>query len=561
MRLFKIGVNITIMEVSLTNYCDTWILADVSTVEEYSTIKPYRIVAQLMDGWEPVGQIFDQNMKRSIDNLDDITLDPDEIEMLNEYDVPELVYTDLQDFARNGSLCAYNLKRVYDDILDHDWAEVGKDFSVARGFCLLRLTQRLLDPFPIQGNSLIALKEFYKLKERSLEYPLGRLETVIELIQTVLKPIAVQKRLTSTYKIKEFCEEIWYPSTLTWGKFKGESYTRARDDEEMLEWIRKKSKSSNTSVSQMCSWYMDQLSQKEFPIETDELYVSADQSPISTRTESSDRHRQGLVIFVSFEKKQLVRLVEWERSQLADIEKQFDFLRHEIEKVKYVIREKLHEHYKKRDSLRLKVKYLQIRIDMYMQPTDKIVDDIDLEYKSEEEKLNQAYEETRRQPKQRTETEENPAEVNEIYRKLAKLYHPDRQSNNVSRKSHEQFMKIINRARSSNNLKLLKEIAEDPRGYCLRNDIDQIGSEVDEDLEYLRRLYKHLQKRRFAGLSELSELKESDDFELYQHSLRQPKFMEMVAKSQQTEIERECESLEFTKVKLQRELDEIEDES
>lgn len=542
----------------MTNYRDTWILADVSTVQEYSTTKPYRIVAQLMDGWEPVGEIFDQNMKRSIDNIDDITLDPDEIAMLNEYEVPELVYTDLQDFARNGSLCAYNLKRVYDDILDQDWAEVGKDFSVARGFCLLRLTQRLLDPFPIQGNSLSALRAFYNLKARSLEYPLGRLETVRELIQTVLKPIAVQKRLTSTYKIKEFCEEIWYPSTLSWGKFKGESYTRARDDEAMLEWIRKKSKSSNTSVSQMCSWYMDQLSQKEFPIETDELYVSADHLPISTKTESSDGQRQGLVIFVNFEKKQLVRLVEWERSQLADIEKQFDFLRHEIEKVKYVIREKLHEYYKKRDSLRLKVKYLQIRIDMYMQPTDKTVDDIELEYKSEEEKLNQAYEETRRQSKQRTETEENPAEVNEIYRKLAKFYNPDRQSNDDSRKSHEQFMKIINRARSSYDLKTLKEINEDFPRFLLKNNINEYKREVNDDLESLRRLYKYLQQRRFRSLTELIDLKESDDFELYQNSLRQQKFMEEVTKSKQTEIEQEFENLEIRKEELQSELDKIE---
>ena len=391
-----------------------------------------------------------------------------------------------------------------------------------------------------------------------MEYPLGRLETVRELIQTVLKPIAVQKRLTSTYKIKEFCEEIWYPSTLSWGKFKGESYTRARDDEEMLEWIRKKSKSSNTSVSQMCSWYMDQLSQKEFPIETDELYVSADQLPISPKTESSDGQRQGLVIFVNFEKKQLVRLVEWERSQLADIEKQFDFLRHEIEKVKYVIREKLHEYYKKRDSLRLKVKYLQIRIDMYMQPTDKTVDDIELEYKSEEEKLNQAYEETRRQSKQRSKTEENPAEVNEIYRKLAKLYHPDRQSNGDSRKSHEQFMKIINRARSSYDLKTLKEINEDFPRFLLKNNINEYKREVNDDLESLRRLYKYLQQRRFRSLTELIDLKESDDFELYQNSLRQQKFMEEVTKSKQTEIEQEFENLEIRKEELQSELDKIE---
>ena len=547
----------------MENRSNLWVLADLSTVEDVSTRKPNRIVAQLMDGWDAVGEVFDQSIERDSDGdfYSDETDETDaDLEEVNEGEVPEWVYQELQDYAKGGVSCAFNLKRVYDDLLSQDWGEIGKEFSLKRGFCLLRLTQRLLDPLPIQDNSLSSLQAFYNLRVKNLQDPLGRLSTVLELAQTVLRPIAETKRLTSVYKLIEYCDEVWYPAVLSWGKYKGQAYSEARDNDEMLAWLNEKAKSANVRVSEMCNWYLDKLKQTEFPIETDELYVSADHVPVSAKIDSPDGQRHGIVLFENPEVTALQRLVEWVRNQLADIEKQFDHLRREIDKVQFVINEKLHKHYKRRDGLRLKVKYLQIRLDMYMHPTDATFEDIEREYQAEEEKLHQEYEKTKRRAKQRTKAEEDPAEVNEIYRKLAKLYHPDLQASGAARKSHEQLMKVINRARSSGNLKLLKEIAEDPRGYCLRNNIDEIEVEIDEDLEYLRRLYKHLQGRRFTALTELHELKESGGFELYQTSLRQPQFMDAVAKDQEKEIERECDQLEIKIQELQRELDELENE-
>lgn len=548
----------------MENHSNLWVLADLSTVEDVSTHKPNRVVAQLMDGWDVVGDVFDQYIERDSDgdfysdDTDETTYD--DLEELNEGEVPEFVYQELQDYAKGGVLCAFNLKKVYDDLLSPDWNEVGKEFSLERGFCLLRLTQRLLAPLPIQDNSLSSLRAFYNLRVKNLQDPLGRLSTVSELAQTVLRPIAETKRLTSVHKLIEYCDEVWYPAVLSWGKYKGQAYSEARDNDAMLDWLNEKAKSPNVRVSEMCRWYLDKLKQTEFPIETDELYVSADHVPVSAKIDSPDGQRHGIVLFENPELKQLHRLVEWVRNQLADIEKQHDHLRREIDKVQFVIREKLHKPYKRRDGLRLKVKYLQIRLDMYMHPTDATFEDIELEYTAEEEKLHQEYEKSKREAKQRTKAKEDPAEVNEIYRKLAKLYHPDLQASGSTRKSYEQLMKVINRARSSNNLKLLKEIAEDPRGYCLRNNIDEIEIEVDEDVEYFRKLYKHLQGRRFTALTELNDLKQSAGFQVYQHSLRQPQFMDAVAKDQLKEIERECEQLEIKREELQRELGELENE-
>lgn len=550
----------------MENHGDFWLLTDLSTVEEFSTHKPRRIVAQLMDGWESVGEVFDQYINtdpvdESYQEIADHELDElEEQKILNQGEISYFVYEELQSYARGGSVCAFNLKKIYDDILAPDTVEAGSGLALTRGFCVMRFIQRLLDPFPIHDNSLISLQTFYDLSERNLQDPRGRIFTVLDLLSSVLRPMAKRKRLTSTSKIVDYCEEEWYPAVLSWGKFKGQTYFQARNDKEMLKWLKNKSKSPNSHVSQMCSWYLDQLQQNELSIEPDEIYVTADQIPISTEQVSSDEQRNGIVLFENPELKQLEQLVEWVRNQLADIEKQFDYLRNEIEKVKFVIRSKLFEHYKKRDSLRLKVKYLQIRIDMYMHPTDKTFDDIDIDYRTEEEKLNQEYEETKKKAEQQAKTEENPAEVNEIYRKLAKLYHPDRHVNDATQKSHEQLMKLINKARASNDLKLLKEIAEDPRGFCLRNNIDQIHSDDDEDIGFLRRLYKHLQERRFTAITALNELKDSDDYELYQHSLRQPDFMDEVIKVQQKELERECAELEKKRDKLRCELDELEGE-
>lgn len=544
-------------------HSNRWLLVDLSTVQEVSAIKPNRIVAQLMDGWNVVGDVFDQHLERDADAefySDSVTYDPDALECLNQGEPPEFVYQELQNYAQGGCLCAFNLKKVYDDFMCPDWIDFGTEFKLDRGFSVLRLTQRLLDPFPISDQSLGSLRTFYSLRVRNLQDPYGRVATISEFIQSVLRPIAEQKRLTSIYKIIDYCDETWFSTILSWGKFKGQAFSEARDNDQMLKWLEEKASSSNERVSEMCRWYLDRLKQSEFAIETDELYVSADHIPVSAKAESFDGQRHGIVLFQNPEQKQLHRLVEWSRNQLADTEKEFDHIRRGIAQVKFVVRDKLHESYKKRDSLRLKVKYLQIKIDLYLRPMNSTFEDIELEYRSEEDKLNQEYEETKRKAKQRMKTEENPAEVNEIYRKLAKVYHPDLQASGSNRKSHEQLMKVINKARSANNLSLLKEIAEDPRGFCLRNNIDDVQIEIDEDVEYLRRLYKHLQQRRFTALTKLNELKESDDFEMYQHSLRQPDFMEAVAKNLQKEIEKECEQLETKRKALQRELDELEDE-
>ena len=549
----------------MEEHTDRWLLTDLSTVEEDATQRPRRVVAQLMEGWEPVSEVFDQYVNRDL--VDDYQELPDheldewqEQKILTQGEIPYYVYEELQSYARGGLVCAFNLKKVFDDILTPDWVDARSETGLNRGFCVLRFAQKLLDPFPIQDNSLNALQSFYSLGVQNLHDPRGRIFAIRELFQSVLRPIAERKRLTSTYKIIDYCEEEWYPAILQWGKYKGQAYSQARNDEEMLAWLKNKAKSPNSHVARMFRWYNVRLQQTEFSVEADELFVTADHMLISNKQVSSDDQRHGIVLFQNTELKQLQRLVEWARIQLAEIEKQFDHLRGEIEKVKFVIRDKLFLHYKRRDSLRLKAKYLQIRIDMYMHPTDKTFEDIDLEYKSEEEKLNQEFEETKRKFEQRAKNEVNPAEVNVIYRTLAKLYHPDRQTNNATQKSHEQLMKLINRARREKNLKMLKEIAEDPRGFCLRNNIDQIQSEVEEDIEFTRRLYKHLQERRFVAITELNALKDSHDYELYQHSLRQPDFMDAVAKTQQQEIERECDELEKKIVELRRELDEMEDE-
>jgi DNA polymerase-3 subunit epsilon len=54
------------------------------------------------------------------------------------------------------------------------------------------------------------------------------------------------------------------------------------------------------------------------------------------------------------------------------------------------------------------------------------------------------------------------AELNRLWKKLVKLYHPDCFA-------HEpELTAAINRAKDSGDIKTLREIAEDPHGFILR---------------------------------------------------------------------------------------------
>jgi DNA polymerase-3 subunit epsilon len=66
---------------------------------------------------------------------------------------------------------------------------------------------------------------------------LGEVLTVIDLMQQVLRPLAERRGLDTWEKIVGFTSDEWFPSRLSFGKFKGRLYQEAGNDGKLKSWL------------------------------------------------------------------------------------------------------------------------------------------------------------------------------------------------------------------------------------------------------------------------------------------------------------------------------------
>ena len=83
------------------------------------------------------------------------------------------------------------------------------------------------------------------------------------------------------------------------------------------------------------------------------------------------------------------------------------------------------------------------------------------------------------------------AELNRLWRKLVKLYHPDRFANEPDKlETYHKLTAAINLAKDTGDIELLREIAEDPHGFILRQGWAKLDFGHREELTQLRRLHE-----------------------------------------------------------------------
>ena len=143
----------------------------------------------------------------------------------------------LREVVGNLPVVAYNLPYDWDDVLVPEWKRLGIAPVGSRGFCALRLAQRLLDPVPSGNCKLQTLRRYYALPERAAHSAEGDVLTVVDLFQHVLRPIAEERGLEDWDALAAFAEEEWYPSRIAFGKHKGRSIFEAKIDSELRGWI------------------------------------------------------------------------------------------------------------------------------------------------------------------------------------------------------------------------------------------------------------------------------------------------------------------------------------
>lgn len=538
----------------------SWLLVDTETTGFKKPIHAVEIAAQLMIGWEPAGEPF-----RTLINVDAEI--PSEVSRVHGYTkeilerdgiAPTKAYKSLAKYANGAPVCAYNLDYDYDNVLLPTWERLGFGSLLPRGFCLLRLTQRLIDPVPAGNHKLQTLRQFYRLPERGAHTALGDVQTVIDLLQSVLLPIARIKNLVDVSKFSDFTQELWFPAKIPFGKFRGRSFRDANNDEQIKDWLIWLSESDNENSRSMGQWYLDRLRESVPNMASSELLVNHIDS---TRPTEYGNARMGIIVYVNAELNQIKALVTAARERLADLEMVLDRERLAVAKVQSELFRLLKADYKQRDLLKLIIDFRKRYLNSLLGRLDLTPEDVCESFNQEKEEIDEHF----RSAEQAAEditilSDEQSNQLKDLYRKLVKLYHPDLvRTNEAKARAYSSLMAIINDAKARMDIDLLREIAADPSAFMKKHALGELSREDFDEVDSMIDLYQSLQSRILETIAAIDELRESDGFLLYKATSRRPDHIQEVAEKYRKDLEAESVSLEAEANKLKAEIDALDD--
>ena len=468
-----------------------WVLVDTETTGLSAPIFVVELAAQKMRGWEPYGE----PLRRLINQTADI---PQEASRVHGYtreilerdgDPAAAVYRDFSLYVGGRPIVSYNLDYDLEEVLRPEWLRLGIEPIGGFGFCALRLAQRLLDPVPAGNCKLQTLRQFYRLPERGAHTALGDVQTVSDLMANVLRPIAKRRGVKSWSDVCTYASAEWFPSRIAFGKFKGRDFRDARKDQPLCDWLNWLAGSSNARSASMGRWYSERLKDVE---REDEDVLSLSQAAVeleAQRREGSIETPAAIVVYVHPEIAPL-REHGCRRPHAARGEKtNYTTDRCAVEATQARLFNLVREHYQRRDRLRLVVdhrrKYLKVLLASGDEEAARVADD----YQNARARSDSNYEDAARAATNKKElSSEEESEIRMLWKKLVRLYHPDRfagEANSVD--TYEKLTSAINRAREEGDVELLREIANDPTGFILRqgwtrldfsdaNEIDPYGN-------------------------------------------------------------------------------------
>jgi hypothetical protein len=252
------------------------------------------------------------------------------------------------------------------------------------------------------------------------------------------------------------------------------------------------------------------------------------------------------IIYTTPELEQLRQLVAGARAQLAELETDYTREKSHVDAVQAGLFRRLREHYQKRDRLRLAVEYRQNFLDSFIRDDTDEVEQAEKDFEQAKAQLDEDYEElAAAADKKKKLTAEQEAELTQLWKKLVKLYHPDRFANEPDKlKTYHKLTAAINQAKDAGDIELLREIAEDPHGFILRQGWATLDFKDVEELAQLQRLHETLQKEIVEVTESLKELRASPDYELCQLAEQKPGALDELAAERAKQLEIENAELE-----------------
>jgi DNA polymerase-3 subunit epsilon len=252
------------------------------------------------------------------------------------------------------------------------------------------------------------------------------------------------------------------------------------------------------------------------------------------------------IIYASPELEQLRQLVADARAQLAELETDYTREKSRVDAVQAVLFRHLREHYQKRDRLRLAVEYRQKFLDSFIRDSTDEVEQAEQDFEQAKARLDEDYAElSAAAEKKKKLTAEQEAELTQLWKKLVKLYHPDRFTNEPEKlETYHKLTAAINLAKDNGDIETLREIAEDPEGFLLRKGWANLDFSDITELAQLKRLHETLQKEIAEVAESLKGLRASPDYELCQLAEKKPGVLDELAAERTKQLELENAELE-----------------
>jgi len=247
------------------------------------------------------------------------------------------------------------------------------------------------------------------------------------------------------------------------------------------------------------------------------------------------------------------------RARLAELESGYTREKSRVDAMQAILFRRLREYYQKRDRLRLIVDYRKKYLDSLVRGGDEEAKQAETHYERAKTQADKDYEEASAAVARKKQlTAEEEAELNQLWKKLVKLYHPDRFANQPDKlETYHKLTAAINRAKDAGDIATLREIAEDPHGFILRQGWAKLDFSDEVELAQLRRLYETLQLEIITVIESLNQLRESPEYELCQLSEQKSGVLDELAAERTKLLETESSELEKQADRLAKEIKEL----
>jgi hypothetical protein len=533
-----------------------WIIFETLAAGRGSPVHLVELCAQRMRGWQPWGPPFRRLLRPVADFPADFAgphgYTRDSLERDGE--PAQAVFAAFAEYVGWRSLVSYNLAHGLNEVLRQEWSRHGIAPIGQAGFCALRLAYRLLDPVPAGSCSLQTLRHYYRLPEHGGNTAWDNLQTVVDLLGTVLAPVAAKRGLDTLDTVAAYALEEWYPSRLTFGKHKGRSIHDAPQNPELMSWLHWLAESSNEQSASMGRWYLREIQRQQASAE-EPVFVS----PASEAEAKESDGTHGIVIYTHPDLQRLRGLIAASRARLADLEAAYTAEKNNVTAIQARLFQNLKTQHRERERLRLVISYRRTYLETLLREGEEEAARLRGEYQEADARTEKEYQETEAamESKHRLSGEEEE-EVKSLWRKLVKVFHPDRFANDAEKQAtYTKLTGVINTAKDNGDLQTLRLIADDPAAYILRQGWGALDLSDTDEIGQLEKLLNSLEAEIMAVIEALNTLRASPAHELYQMAEKEPTFFDRVVEKQAATLEEELAQLRAEADKLREEIIEL----